>query len=180
MKKNQWTGKAAGVLMGTLVAVLVCGMPGADKAFAKTQTPQEAAEKVTQAWQTAGSQKKTKTVQVTLASSKKNIRKTSSTFTTAMNAAIYDNAYLSEEWDSMATEWMNLRVRKIKKGTKGYTDEVTGVKVRMKHSSGKLTYRFVINGRNKDTKEMYRDIEANKYCAAQIQNATKDMDHKSV
>lgn len=35
MKKNQWTGKAAGVLMGTLVAVLVCGMPGADKAFAK-------------------------------------------------------------------------------------------------------------------------------------------------
>lgn len=50
MKKNQWTGKAAGVLMGTLVAVLVCGMPGADKAFAKTQTPQEAAEKVTQAW----------------------------------------------------------------------------------------------------------------------------------
>lgn len=142
MKKNQWTGKAAGVLMGTLVAVLVCGMPGADKAFAKTQTPQEAAEKVTQAWQTAGSQKKTKTVQVTLASSKKNIRKTSSTFTTAMNAAIYDNAYLSEEWDSMATEWMNLRVRKIKKGTKGYTDEVTGVKVRMKHSSGKLTYRL--------------------------------------
>ena len=128
MKKNQWIGKAAGVLMGTLVAVLVCGMPGADKAFAKTQTPQEAAEKVTQAWQTAGSQRKTKTVQVTLASSKQNLWKTSSAFTAAVNAAIYDNAYLSEEWDCMATEWMNLRVRKIKKGTKGYTDEVTGVK----------------------------------------------------
>ncbi len=176
MKKNLWTGKAAGVLLGVLLAALAFGMPGADKAFAKTQTPQEAAEKVTQAWQTAGSQKKTKTVQVTLASSKQNLWKTSSAFTAAVNAAIYDNAYLSEEWDSMATEWMNLRVRKIKKGTKGYTDEVTGVKVRMKHSSGKLTYRFVINGRNKDTKEMYRDIEANKYCAAQIQNATKDMD----
>lgn len=88
MKKNQWNGKAAGVLMGALVAVLVCGMPGADKAFAKTQTPQEAAEKVTQAWQTAGSQKKTKTVQVTLASSKQNLWKTSSAFTAAVNAAL--------------------------------------------------------------------------------------------
>ena len=99
MKKNLWSGKAAGVLLGVLVAALAFGMPGADKAFAKTQTPQEAAEKVTQAWQTAGSQKKTKTVQVTLASSKQNLWKTSSAFTTAVNAAIYDNAYLSEEWD---------------------------------------------------------------------------------
>ena len=50
MKKNQWNGKAAGVLLGVLLAALAFGMPGADEAFAKTQTPQEAAEKVTQAW----------------------------------------------------------------------------------------------------------------------------------
>lgn len=176
MKKNLWDKRKAGVLMGVLVVVMAFGMPGVTKVSAKTQTPQEAAKKVEQTWQMAGSKKTTKTVRVTMAASRKKLWKTTSEFTTALNEAIYDNAYLSAQWEGMATEWMDLRVRRMKKSAKSYTDEVTGVRVKWTYRGGKLTYRFTINGRNKDTKEAYQDIEANKYCAAQIQTATKDMD----
>lgn len=164
------------LLWGVLAVVLTAGTGRVTEVSAADKTAEEWAQKVEKTWQVAGSKKCTRKVKVTLKTSQKNMWKNTSAFTAAVNKAIYGNAYLSENWDSMETEFMDFRLHKMKKSTKQYKDYVTGVTVNMQYKGKKLTYTLTVNGKDKDTRYTYRDIEANKYCAAEIQNATKDMD----
>lgn len=164
------------LVWGLAAAVVLMGSANAAKASAAENSMQKSVQKVEKAWQEAGSTKTVKTVRVTIKTSKKKMWADTSSFTNMLSRQMYGNAYVSSKWQGMETEFINLGMHKMKKKEKSYRDEITGIKIKIKYSGKKLTYILRINGKDKDTKETYQDIEANKYCAAEIQNATKNMD----
>lgn len=170
-----WKNRRRKMAFVFLMSCLLCTGLTSVRSEAKTDSAESAAQKVAEAWEKACSTKSVRKVTVSLSSSRKKLWKNTMAFQDEVNRAIYDNAYLPLE-EKHATEFMTLRFDKLKNNREKSKDIVTGVVVTKSYSKGKVTYRFVIDGADKKIKKTYKEINANKYCAREIQDATRDMD----
>lgn len=170
-----WANYGRRTVLVLFMSCLLCTGLISVRAGAGTDSAESAAQKVAETWEKACSTKSVRRVTVSLYSSKKDLWKKTTVFQDELNRAIYDNAYLPLK-EKHATQFMTLRFDRLKNNREKSRDSVTGVVVTKGYGKGKATYQFAIDGADRKVRNTYKEINANKYCAKEIQDATRDMD----